>query len=209
MERGDLGPFLRGWWWLLVVLPVVGGLAGLWAVRDAPYLSQTRATVVLAGDTEIPGSSERPELMILDDAPALVTSQAFAAAAHAALPGEWREALPVGAVHEALTATRYSRVLTIVAARPDAASAQAIAQAAADVLPAMVDAYLVAPGEPAANVRTIDPASPGMRDRTAQALRVAAQAGAALLLALAAAVALDGIATRRAVDQEAANRAAR
>lgn len=209
MERGDLGPFLQRWWWLLVALPIVGGLAGLWAVRDAPYLSQTRATVVLAGDTEIPGSSERPELMILDDGPALVTSQAFAAAVHAALPGEWQEALTVGAVQEALSSTRYSRVLTIVAARPDRESAQAIARAAADVLPAMIDAYLVAPGEPTANVRTIDPASPGARDRTAQVLRVVAQAGAALLLALAAAVALDGIATRRTADQEAANTAAR
>ncbi len=203
MDRGDLGAFVRRWLWLLGVLAIAGAGSGLWAVRDAPYVAQVRATVVLAGDTEIPGSSERPELMILDDGPALVTSQAFAALAHAALPEEWQGVLTVGDVQGALAATRYSRVLTITASRPDGASAQAIAAAAGEVLPAAVATYLVATGEPAPNVQVIDPADPGVRDNAARVLRVGAQTGAALLLGIALAIVLDGArgGDRRREDQ--------
>jgi len=201
MDRGDLGAFVRRWLWLLGVLAIAGAGSGLWAVRTAPYVAQVRATVVLAGDTEIPGSSEKPELMILDDGPALVGSRAFAELAYVALPAEWRDALTADDVQAALAATRYSRVLTITAARPDAASAQAIAAAAGDVLPAAVATYLVATGDPAPNVQVIDPATPGARDNAARALRVGAQAGAALLLGLALAIVLDGARGGRRDDQ--------
>jgi capsular polysaccharide biosynthesis protein len=149
--------------------------------------------VVIPWDPEIPGSSERPELMVLDDAPALVGSYAFAELVHAALPAEMQAVMSIDDVKASLSGSRYSRVLTVTAGRETAGEAEAIAAAAASVVPNAVNAYLVADGADQATVRIIDPPTDATQDRTGRVTRIAAQAGAALVLALVAAVLLDSM----------------
>src|SRR3954468_14765305 len=129
MTYADFGRFVRRWWWLIVLLPLVGGIAGFVMTRDQPYSSSIRATVLLPGDTEDTGSAERPELMVLDDAPAFVSSTAFAELVHGALPADLQQSLSVDDVKTSLNGSRYSRVLTVVATNDDSASALAIATA--------------------------------------------------------------------------------
>ncbi len=192
MTIDDAGRMARRWWWLLLALPLLGLIGGFVASRDQAYESSFRATILIPGDTEIPGNSERPELMVMDDAPALVDSYAFAELTHASLSAELQEDLSVTNVQDALSASRYSRVLTVVAARDDAEEAEAIAVAASAVLPAAVNQYLVADSDvDPATVQVIDPAGAATKDSGDRMLRIAAQAGAALALAIVLALVLD------------------
>lgn len=191
MTIGDAGQFLKRWWWLLAFLPAVGLVAGFVMTRDQPYQSSARATVLIPWDPEDPGSSERPELMVLDDAPALVGSYAFAEMVREALPADLRDALSVENVRDSLSGSRYSRVLTVTAARASAGEAEVIAAAAVSALPQAINHYLVAEGSAPATVRIIDPAATASQDATARWVRVAAQAGAALVLAVVLALLLD------------------
>lgn len=150
---------LRRRWWLAIGPPVVVFLALLMIGGDRPYESTVRATILIPGDTEIPGNSERPELMVLDDGPELVGSRVFAEAVAAALPTEEDLALSVGDVEAALSGERYSRILTVRARRDDPVEARAIAEAVAAVLPDTINRYLIADGAPPATVRVIDPPS--------------------------------------------------
>ena len=194
MTIADLGRTIRRWWWLLLALPILGLAAGFLTTRDQPYESSFRATVLIPGDTEIPGSAERPELMVMDDAPELVASYAFAELTHAALTPELQSSLAVEDVQNALSATRYSRVLTVVAARDDGAEAEAIATAAASVLPGAINQYLVAEDSPEpATVQVIDPPSAASKNAAERWLRVMAQAAAALILAVVLALILDSV----------------
>lgn len=193
MTVSDAGGFLRRWWWLLVLLPLVGLAAGVVLTQNQPYQSSIRATVLIPWDPEIPGSSERPELMVLDDAPALVSSFAFAEMVHAALPAELQSVLSIDDVKQALSGSRYSRVLTVTAARDEASEAEAIAAAAASVLPQAVNTYLVADGADQATVRIIDPATEASQNRMGRVTRIVAQAGAAFVLALVVAILLDSV----------------
>jgi capsular polysaccharide biosynthesis protein len=193
MTVSQAGGFVRRWWWLLVLLPLIGLVAGVVLTRDQPYQSSIRATVLIPWDPEIPGSSERPELMVLDDAPALVSSYAFAELVHAALPVDLQTVMSVDDVESALAASRYSRVLTVTASRDDSGEAEAIATAAAAVLRDAVNSFLVADGADQATVRIIDPASDATQDRTGRIVRIVAQAGAALVLALVVAILLDSV----------------
>ncbi|MEZ4623370.1 MAG: hypothetical protein R2843_00865 [Thermomicrobiales bacterium] len=144
MTIGETGQTIRRWWWLLLLLPLIGLVSGFVMTRDQQYESSFRATILIPGDTEIPGSAERPELMVMDDAPSLIESRAFAEMTWAALPDDAQAVLAVEDVQDALSATRYSRVLTVVASREDPAQAEAIAAAVASVLPHAVNQYLVA-----------------------------------------------------------------
>lgn len=202
MSFDDLGRFLRRWWWLLVLLPVLGAAAGVVMTRDQPYSSTVRATVLLPGDTEDTGSAERPELMILDDAPALIGSTAFAEMVHGALPTELQQTLSVDDVKASLSGSRYSRVLTIVATNADADHALAMATASAQVLPDAVNQYLVADGSKPATVKIIDPPSTPEQDRMGRVTRIGAQIFAAFALAMVVAVLLDAVlgGNRRAAD---------
>jgi len=191
MTVSEAGGFLRRWWWLLVLLPLVGLVAGVVLTRDQPFQSSIRATVLIPWDPEIPGSSERPELMVLDDAPALVSSYAFAELVHGALPAELQSSMSIDDVKSALAGSRYSRMLTITVSRDNAGEAEAIASAAAAVLPEAVNSFLVADGADQATVRIIDPASDATRDRMGRVTRIVAQMGAAFVLALVVAVLLD------------------
>lgn len=169
MDARELFAILRRRWWVVVLVPaLVAGLLA-WQSRTAPYQTVIRATVLIPGDTEIPGSAERPELMVLDDLPPLVSSWAFAEGVHAAL-GE--TALSVDEVHRALSGERYSRILTVHVTHESAAHASAIATAVAQALPELVNRYLMADGSPQpATVRVIDPPGEPSRSRPGQALR--------------------------------------
>ena len=197
MTYADFGRFVRRWWWLIVLLPIVGGVAGFVMTRDQPYSSSIRATVLLPGDTEDTGSAERPELMILDDVPAFVSSTAFAELVHGALPAELQQSLSVDAVKDSLSGSRYSRVLTVVATNDNSANALAIATASALVLPDAVNQYLIADGSPSATVHIIDPPSTPEQDRMGRVTRIAAQIFAGFALAVVMAVLLDAVLTTK------------
>src|SRR5689334_19071343 len=59
-------------WWLIVLVPVVMVPLLFVKARTQPFQSSLRASVLLPGDTETPGNSERPELMVMDDLPSLI-----------------------------------------------------------------------------------------------------------------------------------------
>lgn len=187
----DFGRFIRRWWWLLIALPAVGLIAGFVLTRDQPYVSDVKATVLIPFDTEDPGNSERPELMILDDSPSVVSSFAFAELVHAALAAELQSSLSVDDVKDSLSASRYSRVLTVHASNDSKSDAEAIASAVASVLPNAVNTFMVADGSPQATVKIIDPASDATQDRMGRLTRIVAQAAAAFVLAVVLAFVLD------------------
>jgi capsular polysaccharide biosynthesis protein len=189
----DFGRFIRRWWWLLIALPLVGLIAGFVMTRNQPYVSDVKATVLIPFDTEDPGNSERPELMILDDSTAVVSSFAFAELVHAALPADLQGSLSVDDVKDSLAGSRYSRVLTVTSSNDSKATAEAIATAVARVLPAAVNMFMVADGAPQATVRVIDPASDATQDRMGRLTRIVAQAAAAFVLAAVLAFVLDAV----------------
>ncbi|MEA2514840.1 MAG: hypothetical protein QOJ59_4329 [Thermomicrobiales bacterium] len=178
MDLPELIAILRRRWWLVVLVPVLVAGFLVWQGRTRPYQVTLRATILIPGDTEIPGNSERPELMVLDDLPLLVDSRAFAEGVHAAMPAT---ALTVDDVQASLSGVRYSRVLTVVVTREDGAAATQIAQAVAQTLPDLVNRYLIPVGGAPATVNVIDPPGEPTRSRPNQALK-----SAVLLLAAVA-----------------------
>jgi capsular polysaccharide biosynthesis protein len=141
--------------------------------RMQPYQTSFKAVVLLPGDTEIPGSSERPELMVLDDLPTLVSSRVFAEAVATDLAGK-QSPLGVDDVDGAIDGSRYSRVLTVTVARDSANDVRDIADSAAAVLPAQVNAYLVADTADPATVNIIDPPDGPSRSRPNQKIVILA-----------------------------------
>lgn len=147
----DLLRAIRRFWWIALLVPAIVLAVLLIRNLTAPYQTSFRASVLLPGDTEIPGNSERPELMILDDLRPVISSRAFAEKAAQAA------GIPVNEVEGHLSATRYSRVATITAKTDDKATSRQIADAAAQVLPDAVNTLMVAQGGQAATVEIIDP----------------------------------------------------
>lgn len=141
---------LRRYWWIALLTPLL--VLGALSIRNltADYQSSFKASILLPGDTEIPGSAERPELMILDDLGPVVSSSSFAEMVAGAA------GLPLADVEGHLSATRYSRVATITAADGNADRARQLAEAAAAVFPDAVNAYMVADGGQPATVKIID-----------------------------------------------------
>lgn len=183
-------------WWLIVALPLAVFTGSLAVTANSPYLATVRATILIPGDTESPGNAERPELMVLDDAPTLVDSQVFADATIARLqsvgPGLGLDADDVAG---ALSASRVSRVLTIEARHEQRQAALAIAVGAASILPDAINTYLIATNAPPATVRIIDPPTEAERDYRNRALIVALQTAVALVVAVGLAflaASLDG-----------------
>ncbi len=188
MELREIGWALRRWWWLALLVPALtGAILVVRAVR-APYQSTLRATVLIPGDTEIPGSAERPELMVLDDLPALISSRVFAEAVVRQDP-----ALDVDGTQRSLSGSRYSRVLTVTATNPDKQRASAIARAAQVVLPQAVNDNLVAAAGAAATVRIIDPAGTATRDRAGRLQIMLAQLLVAAAVGVGLAVLADAV----------------
>lgn len=174
-------------WWLVLLVPAVALPLLIVRARMAPYQATLNAVVLIPGDTETPGDSEKPELMVLDDLPSLVSSRVFAEAVAASAPVAGGE-LTVDDIQASLGATRYSRVLTITVTRDDREDVSAIGAAVASVLPNQVNTFLVADPAKPATVQIIDPPSAPTRSRPNGMLiifaltLVAAAAGCALAL---------------------------
>lgn len=177
MTLREIVEALRKRWWLAVLVPAIILPLLIVRARIQPYQTTLNAIVLIPWDTQDPGDSERPELMVLDDLPSLVSSRVFAEAVAndmASRGAGGSVVTDVDGVKAALGATRYSRVLTVTVTRDDRDEARAIAESAAAVLPGQVNRYLVAdPTEPA-TVQIIDPPGDPTRSRPNQALIIAA-----------------------------------
>lgn len=187
ISMGYLLSVVQRRWWIVVLLPVVAVLATYAFQRQEPFQSTVRATVLIPGDTENPGNSERPELMVLDDLPPFVRSYAFASQVQAAMPSS---KLSIEQVQSALDGSRYSRVLTVNVTSEDQANAVAIAKAAESVLPAAINDYLMPGDAQVATVRIIDPASVPTRDRGGHLLQLLTTAAMGILIGSLVAIAV-------------------
>lgn len=171
-------------WWLVAGLPVIVLLGTLIASSSQPYVATVKAEILLPGDTEDTGDAERPELMIMDDAPVVMTSQRFVALVQAQLDS------PIGSgpslsddeIKDSLSATRYSRVLEIRVERDDQDEALAIGQAVASVLPDAVNNLMVADGAAKATVNILENPEQALQDAESRRLLLVVQT----LVALAA-----------------------
>jgi capsular polysaccharide biosynthesis protein len=186
MDLNEFAMIVLRRWWLILGLPLLVFFALVWWTSDPPFVSSFRATVVMPGDTEIPGNSERPELMVLDDLPELIESEVFAEDVTNALPTVGGPQLPVDEVQDSLSADRYSRILTVHATNGDKSRAEVIAVAAENALPGAINQFLVADGAAPANVNIIDPAGEASPDDENRWLII----GLETLVAAAAAVGL-------------------
>jgi capsular polysaccharide biosynthesis protein len=137
--------------WIVLLIPAL--IAAALVIRNitADFQTTFRASILLPGDTEIPGSSERPELMILDDLQSVVTSRAFAEIV--AAQGQ----LAVDDVEGSFESSRLGRVATITVAGDDEARVETTAQAAAATFPTAINELMVAQGGAEATVLIIDP----------------------------------------------------
>jgi capsular polysaccharide biosynthesis protein len=197
MDLNDFATILLRRWWLILGLPLVVFLVLVWWTSDPPFESSFRATVVMPGDTEIPGNSERPELMVLDDLPELVESQVFAEDVANALPAVGGPQLPVDEVQDSLSADRYSRIVTIHATNDAKTHAEAIARAAESVLPDAINSYLVADGAAPATVSIIDPAGDASPDDENRWLIIGVETLVAAAAAVGLALASYGLAQKK------------
>lgn len=182
---GIMAIVLRRWWLVLGVPLLVLASTILFSLQQ-PYVGSFRAPVLIPGDTEDPGDAERPELMVLDDVPTLVRSQRFAELVREELRSSAPAAgLSRGAIQASLTASRYSRILSVEATRDDEAEALAIAEAAAVVLPAAVNKYSVPRGEAAAQTSIIDDPTVSRRYESSWELILALETVVALAVGIA------------------------
>jgi capsular polysaccharide biosynthesis protein len=194
ISMGQLMSVIRRRWWIVLLLPVVAVLATYFFQRNEPYQSTVRATVMIPGDTETPGDSERPELMVLDDLPPFVRSYAFASQVREAMPDT---DLTIDQIQSTLDGSRYSRVLTVYVTNADVQQVETIAKAAESVLPQAINDYLMpGDGEQQATVRIIDPPSAPTRDRAGHWLQILITAALGVLIGSLIAIAVgsrDGI----------------
>ncbi len=182
MELRQVLIVLRRRWWLVVGLPLVVFAGTLVQSANQPYTATVQAVILIPGDTETTGNAERPELMVLDDGPTLVTSPAFADMVEERLgSGSIAQGLDVDDVHGALSAERYSRTLTIRATRADPDEALAIGRAVANVLPDAVNRYLVAAGAQPATVEILRRPTEAIRDLTNRSIILVVQTLVALV----------------------------
>jgi capsular polysaccharide biosynthesis protein len=201
ISMGQLMSVIRRRWWIVLLLPMVAVLATYVFQRQEPFQSTVRATVLIPGDTEDPGTSERPELMVLDDLPPFVGSHAFAGQVHAAM----RDTdLTIEQVQSTLDGSRYSRILTVSVTNEDEARVREIADAVESVLPAAINDYLMPEDDSQqATVRIIDPPSVPSRDREGHWLQLLITAAMGVLIGSLIAIALgsrDGFAPQPPSD---------
>lgn len=179
---------LRRWLWIVVAVPAV--IAAALTVRNltADHETTFRASILLSGDTEIPGRSERPELMILDDLQPVMTSRAFADMV--ASQGQ----LPVEEVIGSFESSRLGRVATITVSADDAERVEVVARAAAAVLPEAINQLMVAQDGTPATVLIIDPPGEAKRGDPDQWTITAIATVVGLMIGCFAALALDATA---------------
>jgi capsular polysaccharide biosynthesis protein len=200
MDLYEFATILLRKWWLILGLPLIVFAGMVWRSSDPPFESSFRASILMPGDTEVPGSSERPELMVLDDLPELVQSQVFAEDVAAALPAVGGPNLSVENVHDSLSSDRYSRILTVHATNDSATNADSIAKAAASVLPDAVNQYLVAAGAAAATVNIIDPPSAATPANEHRWLIIGVETLVAAGFAIGVVLALHGLRSYHDID---------
>jgi hypothetical protein len=178
---------LRTYWWLVALVPAL--VVSILIVRNltADFESSFSATVLLPGDLEIPGSAERPELMILDDIGPVVASQAFAGMVAT------QAGLRPSDVQGTLSASRYSRVVTVTASDESEDRALLIAEAANAVLPQAINQLMVADGAQPATVQTIDRPSAPIRGDANKWTVTAIAAAVSLVSGVFAALVFDAL----------------
>lgn len=183
---------LQRFWWLVVAIPAVALVVQVAQMQTAPFQAEFRAVVVLPGDTDDPGRSERPELMIMDDIPQLIGSALFAERVRAQL--EVSGVVVVAErIESSLSASRYARTVTVVAHDDDRNVALIIASAAEAELEVAVNETLVADAGPRATITIIDPVD-GARRGAADRWPVAAIVTAAMaFFGVLAALVVDGL----------------
>lgn len=184
MELREYLGALRAFWWIPCALALSGFVGGWFFAPAAPYESMFRATVVMAGDTENPGSAERPELMILDDLLSLVESQAYAELTLGAIPADQRGDLTASDIQGSLGESRYGRVATVLVRGSNPDEVAVIAPAAASVFSGAVNTYLVAPGSQPASVQLLDPPRGPMKSSTRRYLTIGAATSAMFALGM-------------------------
>lgn len=187
ISMGQIMTVVQRRWWLVLLLPIVAIATTLYFQRHEPFQSTVRATVLIPGDTEIPGNSERPELMVLDDLSPFLRSRAFATQVHAAMPDT---DLSIEQVQATLDGSRYSRVVTVLITNENATDVDTIANAAASVLPTAINDYLMPDDGPQATVRIIDPPSAPTRDRDGHRLQLLLTGSLGLLIGMLIALAI-------------------
>jgi capsular polysaccharide biosynthesis protein len=200
ISLGQLMSVIRRRWWIVLLLPLVAVTATYLFQRNEAYQSTVRATVLIPGDTEDPGSSERPELMVLDDLPPFIRSHAFASDVQAALGNT---TLTVDQIQSTLDASRYSRVLTIYVTSEDQEQVEEIAAAAQSALPDSINSYLMPDDGGQATVRIIDPPSVPSRDREGHWLQLLITAALGVLIGALIAIAVgsrDGSADQASAE---------
>lgn len=196
LDLSEIASALIRRWWIVLLVPAVALAGMIYRDRTLPYQSTLRASVVIPGDTENPGNAEKPELMVMDDAPGLVTSHAFAHAVATKIGS----GITADEVQAALSSSRYSRLLSITGTSDDAAKAQKIAATAGEVLPSMVNQYLVANAATPATVQVIDPASEPTRSRPNAKLVILAETCVALVAGAFLALTVEMAARWRAAE---------
>jgi capsular polysaccharide biosynthesis protein len=170
VELSEVFAIARRYWWIVIAAPALVAIVLVAQSRIRPYQTTVRASILIPGDTEIPGNSERPELMVMDDVPALVTSRAFAEGVNAEIPDE---SLTVEQIQSTLSAERYSRILTVFITDDNASTTHVIAGAVAETLPTLINQYLIPTGGQPATVQVIDPPGDPTRSRPDQMLKTA------------------------------------
>ncbi len=187
VSMGHLLSVVRRRWWIVVLLPAIAILTTFLFQRNEAYQSTVRATVLIPGDTEIPGNSERPELMVLDDVPPFLRSHAFASQVQAAMPGT---SLTIEQVQSALDGSRYSRIVTVAITNEDPRAVGEIAGAVESVLPTAINDYLMPDEGQRATVRIIDPPTVPSRDRDGHKLQLLLTGSLGLLIGALLAIAI-------------------
>lgn len=172
-------------WWLVMALPLAVLIGTLLTSASQPYVASVRATVLLPGDTQETGNADDPSRMLMDSAPLVIESNAFARAVASELPRSMPNGrLDAADVESSLSARYYSYVLTVEARRDDAQEALAIARAVQEVLGDSINQYLVGASGQTANVQIIDPPGRALRDGADRALVVVVQTVVALVVGL-------------------------
>ncbi len=179
LSMGQLVSVIRRRWWIVLLLPLVAVTATFLFQRNEPYQSTVRATVLIPGDTEDTGNSERPELMVLDDLPPFIRSYAFASDVHGAMGDT---SLTVDQVQSTLDGSRYSRVVTVYVTSENEGQVEEIAAAAELVLSSSINGYLMPNDGGEATVRIIDPATSPSRDRDGHWLQLLITAALGVLI---------------------------
>jgi capsular polysaccharide biosynthesis protein len=174
--------------WIVLLIPAL--IAAALVIRNltADFQTTFRASILLPGDTEIPGSSERPELMILDDLQSVVTSRAFAEIV--ATQGQ----MAVDDVEGSFESSRLGRVATITVKGDDQARVEATAQAAAAAFPTAINELMLAQGGAEATVLIIDPPGNVSRGDPDQLTVTAIATIVGLVVGIFAALSLDATA---------------